>query len=201
MPAAGSLLNLEQQLTFYKLQRKSRVNLALQLVCVPLVLWGVLVIASEFGLTISPKTAEWLWPLSPNLAFVAAFIYIAYYLLLEPVASLLFAPVILYLAYNATNFRFIEPNYRTIALSAQISGLVLQLFGYWLAGRREFILKDNLQQFIFLAPLFIWLEVLFSLGYRPALNERIKNRVDLAIKKHYKEEAEKSRENALKSTD
>jgi uncharacterized membrane protein YGL010W len=39
-------------------------------------------------------------------------------------------------------------------------------------------LLDNLFQALFLAPFFVWFEILFKLGYRP----KLKRDVDLAIK-------------------
>ena len=48
---------------------------------------------------------------------------------------------------------------------------------------------DNILQALFLAPLFVWLEVLFMLGYRPELKARIDKGVkeDIAIFKKQKE--------------
>ena len=40
-------------------------------------------------------------------------------------------------------------------------------------------LLDNLVQALFLAPFFVWMEILFSFGYRPGL----KSRVDIAVEK------------------
>ena len=38
-------------------------------------------------------------------------------------------------------------------------------------------LLDNLFQAIFLAPFFVWFELLFALGYRPELQTRMENGV------------------------
>lgn len=44
-------------------------------------------------------------------------------------------------------------------------------------------LLDNLVQAVFLAPLFVWLEVLFSMGYRPELKKRLDKAVEEDIAK------------------
>ena len=42
---------------------------------------------------------------------------------------------------------------------------------------------DNLFQAIFLAPLFVWLELLFGLGYRQELQARVAKSVEIEIAK------------------
>jgi hypothetical protein len=42
---------------------------------------------------------------------------------------------------------------------------------------------DNLFQAIFLAPLFVWLEILFAFGYRPELKKRLEKGVKQDVEK------------------
>jgi 2-hydroxy fatty acid dioxygenase len=53
-------------------------------------------------------------------------------------------------------------------------------------------LLDNLFQAIFLAPLFVWLELLFMLGYRSELKARVDKAVEAAIAKWKSEKAAKN---------
>ena len=46
-------------------------------------------------------------------------------------------------------------------------------------------LLDNLVQAILLAPLFVWLEVLFAFGYRPELKSRLDESVEKEIEKFH----------------
>lgn len=43
---------------------------------------------------------------------------------------------------------------------------------------------DNLVQALFLAPFFVWMEVLFWFGYRPELKARLDRAVDKEIEKY-----------------
>ncbi len=43
-------------------------------------------------------------------------------------------------------------------------------------------IQDNLVQALFLAPFFVWMEILFKFGYRPELQHRIHEKVVLKRK-------------------
>lgn len=67
--------------------------------------------------------------------------------------------------------------------------------GHWFEGRAPALL-DNLVQAIFLAPLFVWLELLFKFGYRRELQDRVAKAVNAEIAKyHQKKNAEKATKN------
>jgi uncharacterized membrane protein YGL010W len=53
-----------------------------------------------------------------------------------------------------------------------IGGWIIQLIGHYFEGKRP-ALADNVMQ-IFNAPLFLTVEVLFLLGFRRELKERVK---------------------------
>lgn len=55
-------------------------------------------------------------------------------------------------------------------------------------------LLDNLVQALFLAPFFVWMEILFFVGYRPELKLRVDKAVEQEIKKY-----RSSKEGRLKS--
>ena len=52
---------------------------------------------------------------------------------------------------------------------------IAQFVGHGAFEGRAPALLDNLFQALFLAPLFVWLELLFALGYRPELKSRLDN--------------------------
>ena len=68
-------------------------------------------------------------------------------------------------------------------ISAIIQGIswAAQFFGHYFFERRAPALLDNLFQAFLLAPLFIFMELLFVLGYRPALLKRIRDKTKIAI--------------------
>jgi len=53
-------------------------------------------------------------------------------------------------------------------------------------------LLDNLVQAVFLAPFFVWLEVLFWLGYRPELRKRVEGDVGREVERVKRERETKS---------
>lgn len=63
-------------------------------------------------------------------------------------------------------------------------------------------LLDNLVQALFLAPFFVWMEVLFWFGYRPELKARLDRAVEREIEKYrankVKEEGKEGKEKKVK---
>ena len=101
---------------------------------------------------------------------------------MEPVAGALLAPLILlgtaYANYLTSTYGA-TANYW--ALGVHISSWVAQFIGHGIFEGRAPALLDNLIQAIFLAPLFVWLEVLFYLGYRPDLKGRLDDGVEKEV--------------------
>lgn len=55
-------------------------------------------------------------------------------------------------------------------------------------------LLDNLVQALFLAPFFVWMEVLFWFGYRPELKARLDRAVEREIEKYRSSKVKKGKE-------
>ena len=64
--------------------------------------------------------------------------------------------------------------------------------GHAVFEKRKPALMDGLVQSFLTAPLFVWMEVLFALGYRPELQERLES----AVKARVAAEGEASGESA-----
>ena len=58
-----------------------------------------------------------------------------------------------------------------------------QFAGHGIFEGRAPALLDNLVQALFLAPFFVWMEILFYLGYRPELKGRLDRSVVKEIEK------------------
>lgn len=69
------------------------------------------------------------------------------------------------------------------AIGIHVFSWVAQFVGHGKFEGRAPALLDNLFQAIFLAPLFVWLEILFALGYRPELQSRIDKLVEQDVAK------------------
>jgi 2-hydroxy fatty acid dioxygenase len=87
-------------------------------------------------------------------------------------------------------------NYTALALF--IGSWIAQFIGHGKFEGRKPALLDNVFQAFFLAPLFVWLEILFMLGYRPDLQQRVEKLVvaDIAKFRGEKEKEAKSNGNA-----
>lgn len=132
------------------------------------------------------QTPSWLSVpyLDLNLGTIAALVYTALYLLLEPVAGFVLAAFCLAGTAYSNYLRAEDPTQTfQIALGVHIVAWIAQFIGHGAFEGRAPALLDNLIQAIFLAPLFVWLEVLFQLGYRPELQARVEKRVQQEIAK------------------
>ena len=115
-----------------------------------------------------------------HLSDLFAATYAIGYILLEPVAGTLILPFHIACAYYA---RYLPTQFPSdkIAIFAgilQVIAWVAQFLGHGLAEKRAPALLDNLFQALYLAPLFVWLEILFSFGYRPELKRNIEKEVE-----------------------
>ena len=99
---------------------------------------------------------------------------------MEPVAGGLLAPLLLagtaYSDYLTTTYGAIA-NYWAVGIF--MSSWVAQFIGHGVFEGRAPAVLDNLIQALVLAPFFVWMEILFFIGYRPEL----KSRVDYAVEK------------------
>ena len=99
---------------------------------------------------------------------------------MEPVAGAMVTPIILG---GAACSNYLTSTYgstaNTYAIVVHVICWVAQFVGHGKFEGRAPALLDNIVQAVFLAPFFVWLEVLFALGYRPEL----KGRLDIAVQK------------------
>jgi uncharacterized membrane protein YGL010W len=131
--------------------------------------------------------------LEPNLGTFAAMTWGGLYLLLEPVAGGALALISLGAAAGTNYFRLQDPAGTTkVAIAVHIVCWLLQFLGHGKFEGRAPALLDNLFQAIFLAPLFVWLELLFILGYRPELKKRVDQAVLVEIAKFRAGKAKKA---------
>ena len=115
---------------------------------------------------------------------MAAAAYTIFYILMEPIAGTLLAPLLL----GGTAFsNYLTCTYgRTAnywAVAVHIFSWIAQFIGHGLFEGRAPALLDNLSQAIFLAPFFVWIEILFFFGYRPDLKKRLDTAVRLEVLK------------------
>lgn len=103
---------------------------------------------------------------------------------MEPVAGAMLAPLLLggtAAANHLTSTYGMKANY--VAIGVHVVSWLVQFVGHGIFEGRAPALLDNLVQAIFLAPFFVWLEILFALGYRPELKSRLDNAIQKEIAK------------------
>ena len=140
-------------------------------------------------------TPEWLHVkyLPLNLGTVAAILYMSLYILMEPVAGGMLAPLLLGgTAYvnHLTSAYGKTANYWAIGL--HVMSWLFQFIGHGLFEGRAPALLDNLVQALFLAPFFVWMEILFYFGYRPELRQRLNKAVHLELEKFRKSKVQEN---------
>ncbi|KAF2756706.1 DUF962-domain-containing protein [Pseudovirgaria hyperparasitica] len=176
-------LNLEHHLRFYGAYHRDPVNIGIHIVCVPMILLSALVLATN-----SPNLeipAAFSIPYFPiNIGTIAAFLYAILFILLEPVAGGLIAPLILgCTAYGAHLVERLGQPVNNWAIGIHVFSWIAQFIGHGKFEGRAPALLDNLVQALFFAPLFVWLEVLFAFGYRPELKARMEQGVKEEVAK------------------
>jgi len=131
--------------------------------------------------------------LPANLGTIACTVYSTLYILMEPVAGGMLAPFLLAgtaYANHLTSTYGMRANY--IAIGVHVFSWIAQFVGHGIFEGRAPALLDNLVQAIFLAPLFVWLEVLFAFGYRPELKARLNANVEKEVTRFREEKAAKT---------
>lgn len=77
------------------------------------------------------------------------------------------------------------------AIGVHVVSWLVQFIGHGVFEGRAPALLDNLVQAIFLAPFFVWLEILFAFGYRPELKSRLDHAIEKELKNLKSEKAAK----------
>ena len=131
--------------------------------------------------------------LPPNLGTISTLVYATLYILMEPVAGGLLTPLLLAgTAYSKhlTHSYGATANYW--ALGFFVTSWIAQFVGHSVFEGRAPALLDNLVQALFLAPFFVWMEILFFFGYRPELKARVESAVEKEVEKYQKSKAKNS---------
>lgn len=194
----SNLLNLEKQLRFYGAYHDNPVNIAIHIACVPMILLTAFALATNTGPLVKLPEYATIPHLELNLGTIVCLIYSALYILLEPVAGTGLSALLL--LGTAAGDRLIG-DYGSIAnkiaIGVHIVCWLAQFVGHGKFEGRAPALLDNLFQAFFLAPLFVWLEILFSLGYRPELQKRVNSMVKQDVAKFKSERDAKRLKDSL----
>lgn len=124
-----------------------------------------------------PEVITSLFPanMAVNWTLIASLAYAIYYFLIEqpglagPLASALVMTGYLVTKLLVDKF----PDIWIPALVLHIFAWISQIYGHQVYEKRAPAFLDNIVQALVMAPLFVLLEVLFPLGYKPALKDQV----------------------------
>jgi len=193
---ASDLFNIRKQLAFYGSYHSHPINVFVHIVFVPLIMWSFQVLAYDLPRpTFLPQVH---YRLNDYLEFevtygtVQGLLWLAYYYILDPFAAVLYTPqaILSILAANAFAQRADHTN---IGLIVQVVSWVAQIAAHKFAEGRSPALLDNPVNALVLAPFFVHLEILFKLGYKPAMFRQLQNDVGVEITRLRKVEGDKKR--------
>lgn len=186
-------LNLEKQLRFYGAYHHDPMNIGIHIIGVPIILWTSFLLAANTPPLVQLPKSMAIPYLDPNAGTIGCLCYCALYILLEPVAGTALSALLL----AATAYgKYLTVTHGMTANFWAGAGFVAcwiaQFLGHGMFEGRAPALLDNLFQALFLAPLFVWLEILFALGYRPELKSRVDKMVQQDITKYRQAKALKA---------
>ncbi|KAA1101084.1 hypothetical protein PGT21_006397 [Puccinia graminis f. sp. tritici] len=200
-PRSYSIFNLEDQFLFYGQYHHNPVNIIIHLICVPLIFFTTLILVHQFsffgqtilgsvGLPEPLVRTGWfggegtMYEL--NMSTITSIGYAVYFIALEPVAGVLYMPILLSFGHWSNLLVQAFPqSYFYPVLAVWAFSWILQFIGHGHFEKRKPALLDNLFQSIVLAVFFVWIEALFFLGYKPKLAASIHRKIQAAVA-HFK---------------
>lgn len=178
---------LVDHFAFYAAYHDNYINQWIHIVCVPLILMSAFVMLGYVDLSpylpaafAKAFTGYVGTPLSASL-LIASF-YAAYYLYLQPgwlgasASVMVFVLLLLAVAWRDT---FGESMAAAVAL--HVVGWIAQFYGHGVHEGRAPALLDNLFQALFMAPFFVYIEVLMKMGLLRGLYKAVKPAKDSLI--------------------
>ncbi|KAF9055045.1 DUF962-domain-containing protein [Hymenopellis radicata] len=196
----SSIFDIDKQFTFYGAYHTNRINVAIHICCVPLILWSGLVMGTEAPSSFLPAihlNFNQYLAFDLNLSSIVAGLFLLYYYALEPLAAFIYTPFMTVVLLTALKFSH-RPDHMAVAGAVHAFAWIAQFIGHGVAEKRAPALLDNILGAVVLAPFFVHLEVLYKLGYKPELHKRISNEIGKEVTRIRKADGERKRQAAAK---
>ncbi|KAH8731905.1 hypothetical protein GQ44DRAFT_698173 [Phaeosphaeriaceae sp. PMI808] len=181
------VFDLKKNLVFYGAYHRDPTNIAIHITCVPILLaTGFLFGTNTPTLPIRTPALLTRLNLPLNLGTLAALTYSSLYLVLSPnFAGITTTPFVLGAASLANKLMktYDKTKVNSIAVAVHVICWIAQFVGHGKFEGRKPALLDNLVQALFLAPLFVWYEVLFKLGYYKTLQREVEVGIEAEVAK------------------
>ncbi|DBA01447.1 TPA: hypothetical protein N0F65_005566 [Lagenidium giganteum] len=183
--------NLEKQVVFYMSYHDNKMNQYIHFMCIwPILITAIVMLAGLDPLVEQPDIVKAL-PFHEymilNPAAIVALVYMVWYVCLDWMAGTLGAALVFAGYLFANYFNQVSPATLGMpawqpALAVHVTAWILQFIGHGVFERRKPALLDSLDQAVITAPMFVLLEALFPLGYRPQLYKRVMKQVKINVK-------------------
>jgi len=165
---------LKDSFAFYSAYHRNSINQLIHIITIPFIVLTILVWLSyatiykfHFDETLLSDI------FSINVGLIVVVVYLVFYIILDIVAGVLYIPFILIIYLLANVIRFTVPYAWLVAIIVHIVAWIFQFAGHGIWEKRKPALLDSLLQAFLMAPFFIFLEVLFKLGFKKEFKEEI----------------------------
>ncbi|KAJ2160616.1 hypothetical protein GGF46_002109 [Coemansia sp. RSA 552] len=184
------VFDIRSEFSKYGEYHANKVNVAIHMVFVPTILWTTLGLLTlwtpsevfTFPELIAKALGHIPGPLPlANVATLGMAAYALFYMALDQVAGLLMAPVLYIFLVTSQQYALSSAGSMQVMLGAWVLSWVAQFIGHGVFEKRAPALLDNLVQALVMAPFFVFLEVLFGLGYRPDLYRELRSEIGSRI--------------------
>lgn len=186
MVQRSGVFDLKGQLVFYGAYHNHPINQSIHFVFVPIIMWTVAVWLSYSPSVPIPGVCDMASGkyLECNGALLLILVYAAYYVTLDALAGLSWIICIgIPIWWSATAFQSCVPGAWQWAIVAHVVAWWAQVhIGHGLIEKRKPALLDSFFQSLALAPLFVWFELLFALGFRKEMRRQVQEAVDEEIR-------------------
>jgi uncharacterized membrane protein YGL010W len=121
-----------------------------------------------------------------NFGTTLALTYSTLYVILSPnIAGLSSGPLMIGVASlaNRLTSTYNRSKVNTVAIALHLVSWIAQFVGHGKYEGRKPALVDNIAQALFLAPLFVWYEVLFKLGFYKRLQKEVEVGIEEEVRK------------------
>lgn len=198
--------NLKDQLVFYGSYHNNPINQLIHFVFVPTILWTVsvwLAYTPSLGHGSSSEDCVMLQWAIPNASLGLIAAYSVYYMVLDLFAGVTWTIVVgIPIWISSEAFRANVTDAWVWALGLHVFAWFMQIYpGHALAEGRKPALIDSFVQSLLLAPLFVWFELLFLLGYKKQFRSEVQTEIDRDIAQARGEVHTQSKDPLLSSSD
>eukprot|EP00756_Hemistasia_phaeocysticola_P000563 Hpha_TRINITY_DN10403_c0_g1::TRINITY_DN10403_c0_g1_i1::g.193356::m.193356 len=159
----STYFDIRKSFPFYAAYHREWRNVLIHVACVPAIATTTLYFLSHVKVPLGSLGKV-------SFADILITAYGGSFLFMEPIAGTLYLPALYGMRELGTKTL---AGHRELAILINVVSWIAQFIGHGLFEGRKPALMDSFGQSVHAAVFFVWLEVLFFLGYRPALKKEL----------------------------